>query len=379
MNTSHSKLFKPAPLGRLSVRNRLFVAPMTRVSALTTGAVGPLMQRYYERFAKGGFGLIVTEGLYTDERYSQAYKYQPGMTSQTHAQSWKPIVEGVQGEGALMIAQLMHAGALSQHSEFTHTTMGPSSVQPKGAQMPFYYGTGPYPTPESLDQDAINELVQGFANSALLAKSAGFNGVEIHGANGYLLDQFLTRHTNCRTDRYGGTLSNRLRLYREIIEAVRAAVGEEFVVGVRFSQKKVNDTEHLWQAGEEAAAEIFSQMASSGVDYLHTTEPLASDPAFPGSLSLAALARKYSGLPVIANGGVDQPQQASQLLESGQADFVALGKIALSNQDWPNRVMNNKKIRPFDFAMLAPIADLDSASLYFSQIADELLCEAIVD
>ncbi|WP_434340233.1 NADH:flavin oxidoreductase [Motilimonas cestriensis] len=367
MTTNNEILFTPAQIAKSTIHNKLAVAPMTRVSAQEDGTAGPLMKTYYENFARGGFGLIITEGLYTDTLYSQGYFKQPGIATQEQANSWKVIVKGVQHQGAVIIAQLMHAGALSQYNRFTTETIAPSPVPPLGKQMKFYYGDGPYRLPKAMSHDDIEEVVQGFVSSALHAKSAGFDGVEIHGANGYLLDQFLTSYTNQRQDEYGGELGGRLRIYKQIIQAVRHAVGDDFIVGVRFSQKKVNDTEYLWPEGEAAAAQIFTMAKECMVDYIHTTEPMLNEPAFRASIPLSALAKKYSGLPVIANGGVSEPQQAAEVLEKRQTDLVALGKIALSNQDWPNVVKNGANITNFDFAMLSPIADLECAKHFINK------------
>ncbi|WP_415902976.1 NADH:flavin oxidoreductase [Neptuniibacter sp. QD29_5] len=368
MTTTKEILFKPSKLGKLEASNKLAVAPMTRVSANEDGTVGPLMKEYYEGYADGGFGLIITEGLYTDKLYSQGYRKQPGISSVKQANSWRPIVESVQQKGAIIIAQLMHAGALSQYNPFANTAMAPSEVQPLGEQMPFYYGDGPYRLPKSLTTSDIKEVVEGFVSSSLLAKQAGFNGVEIHGANGYLLDQFLTQYTNLRTDEYGGVLVNRLRIFKEVIKSVRQSVGKDFIVGMRLSQKKVNDLDYEWPEGESAAETTFKLMRECGVDYIHTTEPVLSEPAFEGSASLASLAKRISGLPIIANGGVVEPQLAINVIGNGNADFVSIGKAALANQDWPNLVKRSEDTNMFDFAMLAPIADLENSKRYLKNM-----------
>lgn len=364
MTTTNDLLFKPSKITNTLTKNRLAVAPMTRVSAQLNGNVGPLMKEYYESFAAGGFGLIISEGLYTDELHSQAYLNQPGIATPAQADSWKPIIAAVHLKGAVFIAQLMHAGALSQYNHFSKPSIAPSAVQPMGEQMPAYHGEGVYKLPQAMTKQEIAEVIQGFVDSAVSAKNAGFDGVEIHGANGYLLDQFLTEYTNQREDCYGGSLVNRLRIYQQILAAVRASVGDSFIVGVRFSQKKVNDTQYVWAGAEEAAKSTFAMIKACGADYIHTAEPVLTNAAFGEGDSLASLAKKYSGLPIIANGGVSDPQLATQALESGQADFVALGKIALSNQDWPNLVKKASAIKDFNFSMLFPVADLENAQRF---------------
>jgi len=364
MANRQAKLFEAFQIGPKILRNRMAVAPMTRVSGEEDGTVGRLMQDYYEKFAEGGFGLIVTEGLYTDEYYSQGYYKQPGITTGVHGKSWMPVVQKVHDKGAIFIAQLMHAGSLSQFNSHKDHSAGPSAVRPKGEQMPFYYGKGQYNVPVAMSQQDIDDAISGFVQAAEFAESAGFDGVEIHGANGYLLDQFLTEYSNQRSDRYGGDIAARLRIYQEVIEAVRQAVSNDFIVGVRFSQKKVNDTDHIWPEVEMAAEKAFGLMSECHVDYIHTTEPVLNAPAFGRSASLAALAKKYSGLPVIANGGVTEPDLALSVIERREADVIALGRTALANPDWPTAVKNDAPLKDFDYAILAPIANLESAQKY---------------
>lgn len=367
MSANHAALFHSTNIGPLALRNRLAVAPMTRVSANDDGTANPQMNEYYQAFASGGFGLIITEGLYTDQRYSQCYRQQPGLVSPQQAQSWQPIIDGVHAHGSAIIAQLMHAGALSQFNPCVDENCAPSAVQPLGKQMPFYYGEGRYPLPRAMTEADIQQVVEGFASAASRAKSAGFDGVEIHGANGYLLDQFLTTYSNQREDQYGGNLSNRLRIYQQIITAVRQVAGPDFIVGIRFSQTKVNDTEYRWPEGEAAARQTFALMRECEVDYIHTTEPVMNAPAFETGPSLAALAKQFSGLPVIANGGVSEPAPAAAMLEADEADVIALGRIALSNQNWPAAIRDGQPLRPFDFALLTPIANLENGQRYLAQ------------
>lgn len=185
-------LLSPVALGPLQLANRLAVAPMTRVSATADGRATARMAEYYGAFARGGFGLVITEGIYTDRAYAQGYLFQPGLTDGAQQEAWRPVADQVHAAGGRIVAQLMHAGAISQGNPHRTVAKGPSAVQPKGLQMGFYRGEGAYRTPEELSLAEIEEIVAGFAAAALRARQAGFDGVEIHGANGYLLDQFLT-------------------------------------------------------------------------------------------------------------------------------------------------------------------------------------------
>jgi 2,4-dienoyl-CoA reductase-like NADH-dependent reductase (Old Yellow Enzyme family) len=352
------QLFSPLAIGNgLKLPNRLVVAPMTRVSAEADGRPTQRMVDYYSSFAAGGFGLVVTEGIYTDKAFAQGYLFQPGLTDALQRDAWRNVVDAVHERGGRIIAQLMHAGALSQGNKHRNGTVGPSAVRPKGQQMAFYRGSGDYPLPSAMSASDITYAKEGFVRATSYAREAGFDGVEIHGANGYLLDQFLSEGINLRDDHYGGIVENRLRLTQEVVLTVRAVVGSDTVVGVRFSQGKVNDFLHKWH-GEEEAAAIFTALGRLPVNYIHTTEFEAWKPAFADGESLAAFAKRYSGRPVIANGSLHDPQSAAGMVERGEADFVSLGRGALIHADWPLRVLSNAEIGEFDRNILSPLADL---------------------
>lgn len=355
-----ARLFDPLTIGTLALPNRLAVAPMTRVSATVDGHATARMADYYGTFADGGFGLLITEGLYPDQCWSQGYLHQPGLSDDAQRDSWKPVVDRVHAAGARIVAQLMHAGAVSQGNRFRTDTRGPSAARPVGQQMPFYRGSGDYPVPGEMTEAEIDEAVAGFASAAIRAREAGFDGVEIHGANGYLLDQFLTEGVNHRSDGYGGVVANRLRLTIEVATAIRAAVGPDFVVGLRSSQGKVNDFVHKWR-GEAEAAETYALIGRLPLDYLHTTEFEAWQPAFDEGPSLAALAKRHGGLPVLANGSLHDPARATEMLTAHAVDAVTLGRGALTHADWPRRVAQGIALDRFDRNILSPLADLENA------------------
>lgn len=355
-------LFTPVKIGGVALDNRAALAPMTRISATEDGSVTDRNARYYAGFARGGFGLIITEGTYTDTEHSQGYLYQPGLATAAQEASWRPVVEAVHGENSALFAQLMHAGAQSQGNRFRRETVGPSAVAPRGEQLAFYRGEGPFPTPRPLEKAEIAGIRRGFAAAARRAVSAGFDGVELHGANGYLIDQFLTDYLNQREDDYGGGIANRVRLAAEICDEVLQAVGSEIAVGIRISQSKVSDARHRWAGGAEDAEFIFGTLARTGLHFLHTTEHRATAAAFDtGPATLAELAKQHSGLPVIANGQLEDPRTARSLLSSGAADLVAIGKAALAQHDWPQRVQGGRNIaadpHPEVFSPLADIKD----------------------
>jgi 2,4-dienoyl-CoA reductase-like NADH-dependent reductase (Old Yellow Enzyme family) len=360
MPSTTATLFTPVTVGTISAPNRLVVAPMSRVSATRDGVPTPAMATYYERFARGGFGTIVTEGIHTDDHASRAYACQPGLVHPGQTEAWRSITAAVHAAGGRIVAQLMHAGALSQCSE---ETIAPSSVPPRGRKMEDYGGTGPFPLPRAATQDDLEAAVEGFASAAAHAVSAGFDGVEIHGANGYLVDQFLTDYTNLRTDRFGGDVHGRVRLAVDVIRRVRATVGPDHTVGIRLSQTKVNDTAYRWPGGRAEAEAIFTATAEAGVDYLH----LASEgrdwretAGFPDGSTITGVAREVTGLPVIANGGLGDPVVAADTIARGDADLVSVGKAALANPDLPLRVQRGEPLEPFEKGLISPSADLDN-------------------
>jgi 2,4-dienoyl-CoA reductase-like NADH-dependent reductase (Old Yellow Enzyme family) len=353
-------LFSPTNIGDVELHNRVALAPMTRVSASPEGIPTERMRSYYRTFAEGGFALLITEGTYIDDHTSQGYFFQPGIANTAQCEAWRHVVDGVHATGAKFFAQLMHAGSQSQGNSHTTTTWGPSAVRPRGEQLGMYRGSGPFQTPQAMTREHISQLRSSFVNAARLARDAGFDGVEIHGANGYLLDAFLTDYMNTRTDDYGGSVANRVRLAAEVCTDVVAAVGDDISVGIRVSQGKVSDNDHRWAGGEDDSAVIFPALADTGIDFVHTTEYRALEPAFAGGgKTLAALAKQYSKLSVIVNGSLDDPRDAARMIESGDADVVALGKPALANRDWPMRVRTGQTLSPdVPASLFGPIADV---------------------
>jgi len=365
MDIDTSALFAPIVINGHTVTNRLSVAPMTRITATHDGRATETMTRYYERFARGGFGTVITEGIYTDQAFSQGYLDQPGMTDEAQANAWKPVVSGIKAHGALAIAQLMHAGAISQGNRFRDGTVGPSAIQPKGTQMTFYHGKDHYALPAAITEAKIVDAISGFAESAGRAiENAGFDAIEIHGANGYLLDQFLTDYVNKRADRWGGSTENRVRLILETFKAVRAKVGAEVPIGVRISQGKVNDYQHKWAGAERDAEIIFGSLADAGVDFIHVTDYEAWKPAFtPGNASLMRLAKRYAPkAAILANGSLHNVERAVAALGDG-ADILTIGRGALANPDFPRRLSERDVLNDFDPAILGPIANVKETEL----------------
>lgn len=351
-------LLAPGALGPLALRNRLAVAPMTRVSATVEGLPTARMARYYEGFARGGFGLVISEGLYTDTAHAQGYLRQPGLAEDAQADAWTPITAAARARGTRMVAQLMHAGALLQGNRFRDHAVAPSAVRPTGRQLAAYGGRGRYDLPRAMTEGEIEATIDGFARSAWRAVVlAGFDAVELHAANGYLLDQFISAGTNQRGDHWGGDARTRLRLPLEVLRRVQVALRGRAPVGIRISQGKVNDFQAKWPGGERDAATVFTALAAAAVDFIHVTDFEAWQPAFAGgSATLADLARRYApGVPLIVNGGLHDVGRAVAAVEAG-ADIVALGRGALANPDAPRRLARGLPLRTFDPGLLGPLA-----------------------
>ncbi|RBL89890.1 oxidoreductase [Chitinophaga flava] len=358
MNTIKHPIFQPLQLPGHLLKNRLTIAPMSRVSATSEGLATSEMADYYTAFAKGGFSMIITEGSYTDEMASKSYPHQPGLVSPSHAAAWQPVTEQVKTHGALIIAQLMHAGALSQYSP---ETIAPSAIQPVGVKLAQYGGTGAYPFPKAMSPEDINTVKEGFVNAAKFALQAGFDGVELHAANGYLLDQFLTPELNVREDHYGGNTSNRFRIIAEIIDAIRAVVPVHFLVGIRLSEGKVNDLKYRWKDGAAMAIEILEEAGKTAPDFIHIavqTGEWERDSFYSNGTSYAALAKQITGKVIIANGGMHQLTRAARVIEESHADLLSIGKAALADPAWPLHTLNGTPSLAFHPDMLWPEATI---------------------
>lgn len=361
----YPKLFEAGEIRGVSVANRSVVSPMTRTSATEDGIVTDQMAEYYASYARGGWGLIITEGVYIDLKYSQGYTFQPGIATDEQRDSWRKVVDAVHAEGAPIFMQLFHCGAINQGNRWVEGSIAPSVVTPKGEQIPRYRGgAGGFQTPREITRDEMAEIVQSYADAARRAIEVGFDGVEVHGANGYLPDEFLTTYTNLRTDEYGGPIENRIRYHCEVMQAVRDAVPDK-PVGVRISQTKVNDFEYAWPGGNDDAKVVFTSLAKTGIDFIDCSSHLGLAPIFGTDHSLSGLAREYSGLPVMANGKLSEPEDAEAALTRGEGDFVAIGKAALADYDWPKKIAAEESRVPFNPGMIMPYATLDCYEDYW--------------
>jgi 2,4-dienoyl-CoA reductase-like NADH-dependent reductase (Old Yellow Enzyme family) len=353
-------IFSPYRLGALDLPNRTVVAPMTRISADADGVPTAQMAHHYASFARGGFSLIITEGTHPDITFSQGYRDQPGIVTAAQVAGWRKVTDAVHAAGGRIVMQLMHAGALVQDNRYTDETVAPSAVLPAGEMAARYYGDGPFRMPREMTRAEIATAIEDFGTSAANAMEAGFDGVEIHGANGYLPVQFLTPETNTRTDEYGGSLENRLRFHREIMAAVVRGVAGRGLAGMRLSQSRSNDFTYKWHGGIDEARAIFTAMQDEGADFLHISTHQGLGEEFGSGHTLAGLARETTGLPVIACGKLEVPENAEQILATGEADLIAMARGAIGDPSWPNKLARGDEPVPFDPGMISPFATLDA-------------------
>jgi 2,4-dienoyl-CoA reductase-like NADH-dependent reductase (Old Yellow Enzyme family) len=334
---------------------------MTRTSADEHGVPTAIMGDYYERFAKGGFGLVITEGVYTDDRAAQGYVNQPGIINAAQADAWRGIVERIHAHGSKAIMQLMHAGAQMQHSNFVEQPIAPSVVQPKGEPLSLYGDVPGWLTPKEASLSDLEHALNGFVASAKRAEEIGFDGVELHAANGYLLNEFLSTHFNQREDEFGGSLDKRIAYVERVVRAVRSAVSDDFVVGIRIGQITVTDNDYQWPEGEAAAVRLVRVLAEAGVDFIHTTDTTVDRKPFAdgSDRTLAEVVAAETNVGLIINGGIDESNYADYAAQFPNA-LLALGKKALANPDFPERFKNGGTITDLDFQMLLPKATLEN-------------------
>lgn len=325
-----SLLFTPLQLGPLALPNRVVLAPMTRVRADAEGRVRPMTADYYAQRASGG--LLVTEATQVLPN-GKGGPGTPGVHDAEQVTAWRRVTDAVHARGGRVFVQLWHTGRAA-HPSFLpegEEVVGASPIAIEG-EVWTPAGRQPYATPRPLTLDEIPRYVEAYAHSARLAQEAGFDGVEVHGANGYLLDQFLRDGSNHRTDAYGGPVENRARLLLEVTRAVANVVGAERV-GVRLSPTNAFQS---MRDGDPAATFGYAaaQLGALGIAYLHVME--GDDAA---RALTPALKRAFGG-PVIVAGGYDR-EKAEAVLAAGTADLVAFGVPYLANPDLPERLRAN--------------------------------------
>jgi 2,4-dienoyl-CoA reductase-like NADH-dependent reductase (Old Yellow Enzyme family) len=361
-------LFEPFRLGSLELPNRVVMAPMTR-SFSPGGVPNSKVIEYYRRRAAADVGLIITEGTTVGHRAANGYPNVPCFYGAAALAGWKQVVEAVHGAGGKIVPQLWHVGnvrKLGTEPDASVPAYGPSEKLKDGVEVV-----------HGMSQQDIDEVIAAFAQAALDAQAIGMDGVEIHGAHGYLIDQFFWAGSNPRTDAYGGSLAKRSRFAIELIEAVRAAVGPDFPIIFRFSQWKQQDYSARLVQTPEALKDFLQPLADAGVDIFHCSTRRFWEPEFDGSdLNLAGWTRQLTGKPTITVGSVGldgeflqfmvntdkvaQPADLSGLLKrlsNQEFDLVAVGRALLVDPDWALKVREGRQqdILPFSREALSSL------------------------
>jgi 2,4-dienoyl-CoA reductase-like NADH-dependent reductase (Old Yellow Enzyme family) len=361
MSTSLSPLFQPIELGPLSLKNRIVMAPMTRTFS-PGGVPNDLVVAYYERRAENEVGLIITEGTTVDHKAANGYPRVPAFHGEAALAGWKKVVDAVHAKGGKIAPQIWHVGSVRKEGADPDPSV--PGYSPSGLFMPGKKNG------IAMSQQDINDVVGAFAQAAADAKEIGFDAVEVHGAHGYLIDQFFWEGTNQREDCYGGSLVARTKFAAEIVSAIRARVGADFPIIFRFSQWKQQDYDaRLTQNPEELTA-FLTPLVDAGVDIFHCStrrywEKEFENSAVDGHLNLAGWTKKITGKPVITVGSVglntsfvgeehglqmsakagieaSSITELAERLDNKEFDLVAVGRALIQDPTWAIKVRDNR-------------------------------------
>ena len=356
LHRSTEALFRPFQLNGLPLANRIVMAPMTR-SHSPLGVPGPDVAAYYRRRAEGAVGLIVTEGTFIGHPAAGFDPKVPHFYGEQALAGWRRVAGQVHAAGGRIFPQLWHVGMMVSPG-----LQPGEGIQPMG--------------PSSMTQADIDRVIEAFAKAARDSKDLGFDGVELHGAHGYLIDQFFWEATNQRTDRYGGDLVSRTRFAVEIVQEVRKRVGPHFPLVLRWSQWKLQDFEAKLARTPQELERFLQPLVDAGVDAFHCSQRRFWEPEFPGSdLNLAGWTKKLTGKPTITVGSVTLNEDLMtsfgttstasvtgldnllERLDRDEFDLVAIGRSLIVNPAWPDIVRRGalSELRPFNRAVLGEL------------------------
>ncbi|OUR60520.1 alkene reductase [Colwellia sp. 39_35_sub15_T18] len=351
-----SHLFKETPLGPYTLKNRIVLPPLTRSRSSQPGNIpNKLMAEYYAQ--RAGAGFMVTEGTQIEPR-GQGYAWTPGIYSAEQVNGWKQVTQAVHEAGSIIFCQLWHVGRVS------HTSLQPNKAAPvspseiKADAVKVFIETAPEQgalaepsKPRALSTAEVEELVQMYKAAAINAKEAGFDGVELHCANGYLVNQFISEHTNNRTDKYGGSLENRLRFLKEITQAVAQVMGAD-KVGVRFAPLfSSTDEERVYLGLVESDPhvtyiEAIKILNNIGIAYLSLAEAdWDNAPDLPDDF-YQDVRKTFDG--VIMYAGKYTPEKALKVLTKGNGDIFGFGRPFIANPDLPDRIKHQWPLNAVD-------------------------------
>ncbi len=344
-------LFTPFSSKKLDLANRIVMAPMTRFFS-PDGVPGQNVADYYRRRVEGGTSLIITEGTVISDPVASPHPNVPHLYGEKALAGWANVVKAVHEAGGKIMPQIWHVGMARRANEAPNPELpnaGPSGVLHNRKKIA-----------EPLTEQEIDDLVTAYADSARAAKEIGFDGVEVHGAHGYLVDQFFWEQMNLREDAYGGDMVKRTGFAARIVAAIREATGEDYPIVFRFSQWKQQDYDAKLAHTPEELADFLKPLAEAGVDIFHCSTRRYWEPEFEGSdLNLAGWTKKITGLPTITVGsvGLSKDMMSSfkgedsgtrniddlgEKLENEEFDLVAVGRALIQDADWPNKVREGR-------------------------------------
>jgi NADPH2 dehydrogenase len=329
-----SILFTPASIGKITLKNRLIMAPMQQREGTPEAFATDYHVEHYSRRAKGGVGLVMIESTSVSKE-GRLFTDDIGIFTDEHGARLKKVAEAIHAYDTPVVVQLCHGGRKSS-PEAGGTLLAPSAIA-----FDDYYGT-----PEEITEEDMQRIKKDFADSARRTKAAGFDGIELHAAHGYLLHQFLSPLSNQRKDQYGGSLENRVRYISEVLEAVRKEVGSDYPVLIRFSASDyVEDGLNADEVGKAA-----KMLLPLGLDAVHVSSggllPQGPDEVFPGyQVEYAKTVKPYVNVPVIAVGWIHTVELASRIIEEGKADLIAIGRPLLDDPDFVQQLKEDTEVK----------------------------------
>jgi N-ethylmaleimide reductase len=346
-------LFTPTQVGSLSIKNRIVMAPLTRSRAVDN-TPNSLMATYYAQRATAG--LIITEGT-SPSPNGLGYARIPGIFNDAHVQGWRLVTDAVHAKGGKIVVQLMHTGRVANIANLPSgaEVLGPSSKTCPGEMWTDIQGSQPHTPPRTMTTADIKAAIREYATAARLAIEAGFDGIELHAANGYLLEQFLNVNVNRRTDEYGGTEAGRNRLVLEVAQAAAQEIGADRV-GIRLSPYGIFNGTGAFQGVDEQYIALVKELSALGLMYVHVLDHSAMGaPAVPEKLK-ADIRAAFDGQVILA-GGFDGASAALALTES-KADLIAFGRLFIANPDLVSRLHQNAPLNaPNPDTFYTPAAD----------------------
>ncbi len=343
-----TKLLSPTQLQHIHLKNKVVMSPMTRNRAIGN-VPNDLMVTYYQQ--RAGAGLIITEGT-SPSPHGLGYPRIPGIFSAEQVEGWKKVTDAVHAKGGKIFIQIMHTGRVGHPHNLPEgaEVLAPSAVALPGEMYTDQKGPLPHPTPRAMTSDEVEQTIEEYVNSAKNAVKAGFDGIELHGANGYLIEQFIHPHTNQRTDKWGGSIENRLNFPIEVAKRTSAAIGKE-KVGIRLSPYGVFNDMPLYDSIHEAYTQLAKALDQIGIAYIHVVDH-SSMGAPEVTDAIKQSFRENFSQTLILSGGYDK-ERAENDLQDNKGDLIAFGKPFLANPDLVER-----------FKQDAPLNDWDQSTFY---------------